>query len=324
MPTQILGHSLERAPRARSAHAFAGAAPESKRSTCASRHVPPAGNALHRLRLADSKQPAPEPVLSQSANFRAMPCLGAGRGFAGRISSSFTAESSGGKAYKTVNVSVQAGPLFAFQANDPAQPSFIGTQLACRPRPELPFVTRSRVRTRASRAGVIANPRDTVLALSTTPAAAQPSAALAGSPSTSSEITRAARRFASGSPCAFRSARRLGSPSPAWPSSRADPHARADARGSRSPGEAHRARPHVRRRRQRRSPRRWSPPGRARTMARARERFVSDLVDSFDRRRLPAAVERFSASPIRRPSGRQKSQRPSRSWPVPRSSSRRP
>src|SRR5438445_361735 len=77
--------------------------------------------------LADSN-PAPVPVISQNSNFRAMPCLGAGRGFAGLLTSAVSVKNATGMGVRSMSVSVQAGVLFVYQPNDTAQASYIGVQ----------------------------------------------------------------------------------------------------------------------------------------------------------------------------------------------------
>lgn len=73
--------------------------------------------------------PADGPVLAQSSNFHAMPCLGAGTGFAGLMTTTFTVNSARGHGYVTPSGNVGAGLLLTYQPNDAAQASYVGVQL---------------------------------------------------------------------------------------------------------------------------------------------------------------------------------------------------
>lgn len=85
--------------------------------------------ALLACTAAFAEGPAAGPVLAQSSNFHALPCLGAGTGFAGLMTTTFTVKSAGGHGYVTLSGNVRAGLLFTYQPNDPAQASYVGVQI---------------------------------------------------------------------------------------------------------------------------------------------------------------------------------------------------
>jgi hypothetical protein len=74
--------------------------------------------------LADTYVPTTS--LAESTNFRPMPCLGAGKGYAGLISSAATVTNVSGKGVKTLTITINAGLLFTWAPFDSNAVSYLG------------------------------------------------------------------------------------------------------------------------------------------------------------------------------------------------------